>query len=163
MENAIAAIDLSGFIPQDTSTMEILKPGGLEGTGWKIEFAGPAHPKTIAWNDTETRKNLRRQQQIEQAQVNGKKFKSEDRDVAEVRRHNVAWVVARIVNWTPVRLGDGDPVSFSEDAAIALLVRPNMNWALAQMLDFLTDERSFTKGSETTSEPLPDTSSSLAQ
>ncbi len=159
MDNTNAAIDISVFIPQDISSLEIMKPGGIEGTGWHVQFAGPAHPKTVAWNNEQNRKNLRRSQQIEQAQVNGKKFKSEDRDVDEVRRDNVAWVVARIVDWTPVRLGPGDPVAFAEEAAIRLLMQPNMGWAFSQMIEFLVDERSFTKGSATNSEPSQNTSS----
>lgn len=159
MDHAEFAVDLSGFMPEDTAKMEVMKPGGTEGTGWTITFAGPGHLKTVTFGATNARKNLRRQQQIEAAQVNGKKFKPEDREVDEVRRENVSFVVARIVDWTPVRLGPGEPIRFTDEAASELLMRPTMAWAFAQMLEFLADERSFTKGSATTSEPSPSATS----
>ncbi len=143
-------IDLSSIIPTDTAVLEILKPGGLEGTGWKITFAGPAHPKAVAWSNEASRKNLRKQQQIEQAQVNGRKFKAEDKDPEEQRRENVSWVVSRITDWTPVRLGPGDAITFSETAATDLLMKPELGFAFAQMVDFLADDRSFTQRSATT-------------
>jgi hypothetical protein len=143
------AVDLLAFVPADTAVLEILKPGGIESTGWTITFAGPSHDKTIAWQTESSRKNLRRQQQIEAAQVNGRKYKPEERGPDEQKRENVAWIVARIVDWSPVRLGPGDPVAFSETAAMELLMRPDLGWAFVQMVEFLVDERSFTKASAT--------------
>ena len=141
------ALDLSSSIPADTSTLEILKPGGVEGTGWFIEFAGPAHPKTIAWTNDSARKGLRKQQQIEQQQFNGKKVKVEDRDIDDVRKENVSWVVSRIVGWDPAPdFGDG-AVVFSEKAALDLLVKPEVGWAFAQMVEFLSNETSFIRRS----------------
>jgi hypothetical protein len=139
----VVAVDLMAILPADTATIEILKPGGTEGTGWIITFAGPGHDKAVAWQNEQGKRNLRKQAQIEQAQVNGKKYRSEDRDVDDVRRDNVSWVVSRILGWTPVRLG-GDPIVFSDVAATELLMQPRMAWALNQMVEFLADERSFT-------------------
>lgn len=134
------AIDLSSQIPVETAELEILKAGGVESTGWKVTFAGPAHPQTVAWSNDAARKGLRRAQQIEQAQVNGRKFKSEDRDPAEVRRDNVAWVVARIVTWTPVNVFGRD---WEAKDATELLIKPEMGWAFTQMVEFLGAETSF--------------------
>jgi hypothetical protein len=140
------AIDIGGMIPQDESVREIMKPGGLEGTGWMITLAGPAHAKTQAWTLENSRKALRRQQQIEAAQVNGRKFKPEDRDVADARRENVEWVVSRIVDWTPVKIGP-ETFPFSDAKAVELLSRPTMGWAFSQIVEWIGDERVFTKGS----------------
>lgn len=153
------AIDLSAFVPTDTAILEILAPGGVTSTGWNITFAGPSHPKVIAFNEAKTRENLRRQRQIESAQVNNRKYKPEDREVDDVRRENVAWVVARIIDWTPVKLGAGDPIAFNDDAAFKLLLNPDFAWVLSQMVDFITDERSFTKGSAKTSDASPSATS----
>jgi hypothetical protein len=142
-EAAQVAVDLMAILPADTATLEILKPGGTEGTGWIVTFAGPGHDKAVAWQNEQGKRNLRKQAQIEQAQVNGKKYKAEDRDVDDVRRDNVGWVVSRILDWTPVRLG-ADPIRFSEAAATELFMQPRMAWALNQMVEFLADERSFT-------------------
>lgn len=141
------AVDLLASASNDTAVLEILKPNGLDSTGWRVTFAGPAHAKAIAWQNEETRKNLRRQQRIEQAQVNGKKYKPEDRDPDDVRHDNVAWIVSRIIDWTPVRLGPGEPIVFSEASATELLLNPKLGWVFTQMVDFLADERSFTKAS----------------
>jgi hypothetical protein len=149
LAQAPAAIDLSALIPLETAVLEILKPGGIESTGWKITFAGPAHPKTVAWQNEQSRKSLRKAQQIEQAQVNGRKFKAEDKDPQEQQRETVSWIVARIVDWTPIKLGAGEPMRFSDAVAIDLLVKPELGWAFSQMVDFITDDRSFTQRSAT--------------
>lgn len=141
------AIDLSAILPADVSTMEVMKPGGTEGTGWHVTFAGPGHAKTVAWQTEQSRRNIRKQAQLEAAQANGRKVKPDEREPDDVRRENVGWVVARIVDWTPVRIG-GEDIPFTEAGAMALLMRPEMAWAYGQMVDFLVDERSFTKRSE---------------
>ena len=142
------SLDLDA-LSSDTATHEILKPGGVEGTGWVITFAGPSHPRAVAWSNENSRRTLRKEQQVEQARANGKKYKAEDRDVDDVRRENIQWVVAHIVDWTPIDIGDG-PVAFSDAAATELLLNRRMGWALVQMIDFLADDRSFTKRSATT-------------
>lgn len=142
------AIDLSAILPADTSVLEILKPGGTEGTGWRITFAGPGHPKTVAWTTEQSRRNLRKEAQRDAQRENGRKIKPDDRDPDDVRRENVGWVVSRIIDWTPVKLG-GPPIAFSEAAAMDLLMKPEMGWAYVQMVDFLADERSFTRRSAT--------------
>ena len=142
------AIDLSGATPAETAVIEILKLGREQGTGWFITLAGPAHPKTIAWADQAARRSLQRQAAMEAAQVNGRKYKPEEKTPESQRRENVAWVAARIIDWTPVNLGEG-AIAFSEDAAIELLSRPEMGWAFAQLCEHLADERSFMRPSAT--------------
>ncbi|MBX3536435.1 MAG: hypothetical protein KF735_02255 [Chelatococcus sp.] len=144
----VVSLDLD-TLSTDTANLEILKPGGVEGTGWVITFAGPGHSKAIAWSNENSRRNLRKEQQMEQARANGKKYKAEDREPEEVRRDNIRWVVAHIVDWTPVDIGGG-PVAFTEEAATQLLLNPKMSWAILQMIEFLADDRSFTKRSATT-------------
>lgn len=144
----MTSISLDSQIPSDVAIMEVLKAGGVEGTGWFVTFAGPAHPKTVAWSNEAARKSLRKAQLVEQAQVNGKKFKGEDRDPDDVRRENVAWVVARIVDWTPISVG-GKSYDFTDVAATELLVKPEMGWAFTQMVEFLAADTSFTKRSAT--------------
>lgn len=146
MSETNEAVDLSAAMPVDSAVLEIMKPGGVEGTGWKITFAGPGHPKAIAWSNEQSRRGLRKEQRIEQAQVNGKKYKPDEIEVDDRRRENVGWVVSRILDWTPVKIG-GETIAFSESASTALLMRPDMGWAFGQMVEFLADERSFTRRS----------------
>lgn len=143
--------DLSGVMPVDASVLEILKPGSGEGTGWKITFAGPSHPKTVAWLNGAARRAIARQQRLEQAQANGRKYRPEEREPDDLRRENVEVVTARILDWTPVRVPSvsQDAIAFSEKAAAELLLRPDMGWAFAQMIEFLAEERSFTPRSAT--------------
>lgn len=140
------SIDLTDIIPADETVKEIMKPGGIEGTGWKITLAGPAHPKAVKWANDKQRRELKRAERIEAAQANGRKVKPEERDVDETRRETVGWVVSRILDWTPVKIG-GEEFPFSDEAAMNLLLRPSMGWAFGQIAEWLEDERSFTKAS----------------
>ena len=149
-ETVPTVVDLSSFRPIDASVLKIRQPGTATPTGWEVTFAGPSHPKTVAWSNDSARETLHRQAQIEAQQLNGRKIKPEEREVSDVRRENVRWVVSRILGWTPVRLGpDGTVLEFSEKAATDLLVDPAFGWVYAQMIEFLNDERSFTKASAT--------------
>lgn len=140
-------VDLSFFLTTEESELEINSPDGKP-TGWKIRLASPAHPQTVEWNEKSMRQNLHRQKLIEQAQVNGKKYIAEEKTPDEQRRENVDWVVARIIDWTPVKLPWGT-FSFSRKAAEDLLVRPEMNWALSQIMEALGEEKRFMKRSAT--------------
>lgn len=137
-------IDLDFVLPKNTDTLEIMH--NEKGTGWLVEFAGPAHPKTVAWANEAARKSLRKAEQLEQAQANGKKYKVQERTPEDVKRENVQWIVARIVDWSPVSIG-GTEYKFSDSSAVDLLSRPDMGWALVQMVEFLTDNAAFTKDS----------------
>ena len=155
------SLDLSNTLPAETSTMEVLKPGGIEGTGWFVTFGGPAHPRTIAWTNEVARKGLRKMQQVEQAQINGKKFKIEDRDPEDVRKENVQWVVARIVNWGSNPENNPDkgenqapdfgwgPIPFNDKNALELLVKPELGHYFSQFVEYLGNEASFTPRSAT--------------
>jgi hypothetical protein len=144
---AVDALDLTAFLPTDTAKYAVQKPGG-GATGWVIEFAGPSHPKAISWANESARKSLDKARAIEQSQVNGRKYKPADTSVDEQLRTNVQWIVGRVVNWTPVKVG-GTVYEFSDATATELLMKPEMGWAFVQLVEFLADERSFTKGSAT--------------
>lgn len=140
------AVDLAGFMPADVTEYEVKQPGTGRPTGWTVTLAGPSHPKTVAWSNDAARKQLRRAQQIEAQQANGRKVKPEDKSVEEMKASNVAWVVSRIVDWTPVKIG-GKEYPFSETNANELLAKPEMGWALGQLVDALADEATFTQPS----------------
>lgn len=146
--NPVEAVDLCAFIPDEVSVLDVLQRGTGKPTGWKITLAGPSHAKTIAWSTQSAREELRRQAQLEAQQRNGRKVKADEPDVEQVRHDNVARVVARIVDWTPVRLGqNGETLIFSEKAATELLLDPRFAWVYLQLLEFLNDEQSFTQAS----------------
>lgn len=146
MAKELDFVDISAFVPEESAVFEVMKPGGIEGTGWKITFGGPSHPKAVAWQDASAQRQLRQDRMKEQAITNGRKWKAEDETVDSVRSRNVDWVISRIVTWTPVSLGGGK-IEFSDSAAKELLLKREMQWALLQMMEFLNDERSFTQRS----------------
>jgi hypothetical protein len=139
------AVDLSKFLPVDSFDIEIQSVTG-EGTGWHVTLAGPSHPATVASAETIARRALRKSAEIEAAQVNGKKYKVDDREPATMRRENVESVVSRIIDWSPVDVGSG-PIAFSKDAATDLLLRPEMAWVLIQIAEALAGDAAFTRRS----------------
>jgi hypothetical protein len=143
---AAGAVDLTAFMPADEVEFEVLDQAGIKGTGWKMRLAGPSHPKAVAWNQESSRRTLRKQAQLEAQQFNRRKVKPEEREPDEVRLENVQWVVAHILSWTPVAIG-GETITFSEEAATKLLVKPEMGWVFAQLVEKLADDKSFMKGS----------------
>lgn len=140
------AVDLSALIPIDTADLHIVAPGTNERTGWVITFAGPGHPKTIAINNETSRKQLEEAKRIKQAQANGRKYKADDVQPEESRREFIEGLVARMVAWTPVKIG-AETFEFSDKVAVDLLLRPVMGAFVSQIVEFLIDERTFTKDS----------------
>jgi hypothetical protein len=143
-----AVVDLSFFLTTEESEFEVNSPDGKP-TGWKVRLASPALPQVVEWNDRQMRQNLHKQKLIEQAQVNGKKYIAEEKTPDEQRRENVDWVIARILDWTPVKLPWGT-FNFSRKAAEDLLTRPEMYWALLQFMEAIGEEKRFMKRSATT-------------
>lgn len=145
------AIEIGQFMPDEAALFEVLAPNGQDGTGWIITFAGPSHEKAVAWANNSAKKTLRRQAQLEAQQYNGRKVKPDERDPADVRKENVQWVVSRILDWTPVTIKPirPEPFVFSEQVATELLLRHDMGWAFQQLVEFLANDKSFTKASAT--------------
>lgn len=148
MTEAIIA-DLDGDLPGETAELKIVKPGTAQPNGWVLTMAGPSHPKTLAYRERKQRERLHKEASIEQAQVNGKKYKADERTPEGAEIDTMRWVVSRIVSWTPVRIG-GETIAFSDDAAIELLRRPTMAAYLQQIIDFLNADRAFMPASATT-------------
>lgn len=136
-----AAFDLSDLDASDTAVMEIYANG--KPTNWLWEFAGPGHPKTIEQSNRIAKERLRKEREIEQAQVNGRKYKPAEETVDEALSRNVQLVVDRLLGWSPIKM-DGKDYPFSPENAKALLLDRRKGQLLVQALEFLGDERSFT-------------------
>jgi hypothetical protein len=141
----LEALDISGLVPNDTAVLEIMKPGRLEKTGWRITMCSMTHPKAQAWSAQESGRQLRISNEIAAAQANGRRWAPEDVSVDEQRRRNVQWAVSRMLDWSPaIKMGpNGEEVSYSDEAATKLFCDPRMSWAFQQIIDFLTEEKSF--------------------
>ncbi len=143
-------LDLSGIAPIDTIQHEILKPGGIDGTGWVWDILGPSHPKAVAYNDEQQRKNLRRERQQEQQRANGKKVVVEERTVEDQRRDTAMWLASRVGGWNrAIRLTEvsPEPMAYSDENVVKILVSPKMGWIFQQIVDVITTDSSFTKTS----------------
>lgn len=153
---AVAKLRRADAVPELTGVLYTVYPGTNERTGWNIALAGPGHPKTQAQADRTERQRLNKAAGIERAQVNGRKWKGEeDKQPADARREFVSSLVERIVSWTPFDMGDGS-ITFDEgdpsapERAINLFLKPEMGSYAAQIVDYLTAERAFIKGSAKT-------------
>lgn len=144
-ESSISVIDLSAASAglKDTAMLDIVLPGQNQPSGFRVELAGPAHPKSIALSDEVSRERIRKELEIEAKQVNGRKYKPEEDTPDERARRNVTRIVKRIVGWSPNPTFDGKTIEFSESAAVDLLLKPEMGWLLIQIADYLTNETAF--------------------
>ena len=145
-EKAVPSFSLDAFEASDTGKMQVLDAAGNP-TGWFWEFAGPGHPKTEAINNRFARERLHKQQQIEQAQANGRKWKADQEDPAAVRAKNIADLVERLVGWSAVEIG-GKDFPYTAENAIDFLSHPKRIGVLTQAMEFLTSERAFSPRSE---------------
>jgi hypothetical protein len=133
--------DISDLDTADTAEMPVMSKG--KETGWKLIFAGPGHPKAIEQADRLATERLRRERAQEQARVNNKKWTPPEESVDAVRERNIGFVVERIVDWSPVKIG-GEPYPFSPENARRLLSDPKKGALLAQAIEFLNDDAAFT-------------------
>lgn len=141
------AIRLDDFVPQDTAELHVKIPGTERPLGWIITFGGPSHPKTVAAAERASRKDLQRSNEIEKAKINGRKWKGDmDKAPDEVKREFIQTLVDRMVDWSPVALGDKE-YPFTEATAVELLIRPEMSPYVNQIVEFLLDDKAFMKAS----------------
>lgn len=141
--------DLATLDAVDESNLAIRHPITNDPTTWVWTFYGPAHPKSVEISQRFTREALREEKEKEQARVNGKKWKGDERTPDEVFQRNVDTIAARVSGWTPVKM-DGKELIYSVEQTKALLLDRKKGWLLTQVTDFLRDDASFMKPSEKT-------------
>lgn len=139
-------IDLADFDAADEADMVVRHPVTGDPTTWVITFAGPGHPKTVAQMNRMARERRREEAEKEQARVNGRKWKASDESDDDAKTRNLAWIVERIVRWTPVKI-NGEALPFSPAAATKLLGDPRKGTLFQQCLDFLVADQTFMKRS----------------
>jgi len=145
-KKAVPSFSIDAFEASDTGKMQVLDASGNP-TGWFWEFAGPGHPKTEALNNRLARERLHKSAQIEQTQINGRKWKADQETPDEVRAKNIADLVERIVGWSEVEI-DGEAFAFSSAKAIEFLSHPKRVGVLTQAMEFVANEKSFTPRSD---------------
>lgn len=138
--------DLGACDALDEGRLIIIHPQTGAPTSWVWTFYGPGHAQTLALRDRLLRKALADERERAQAQANGRKWKADARSPDDVLAENVDNIIARVKDWSPVRI-DGQTISYSPEATRALLLDPRKGWLLAQVGDYLRDDASFTKPS----------------
>lgn len=145
--------DLADLGAADTAYMTVAING--KPTSWKWIWAGPGHPKTVAFNERMNRERLATDADREQKRHNGRKVKVEALTPAEDLNEKIDNLLARLVGWTPVKVA-GSVLEFSTEAARKILSNPDNHGPggiYIQCWEFLGNEQSFTKGSENSSGP----------
>lgn len=144
---AVVEFDLDALAAIDQAELEIKSRDGKP-TGWKWTIAGPAHPVTIELSNRATKENFARAKAQEMARVNGRKWKGDEESADDVLRQSAANIADRVLGWTPVKFS-GQDYPCTKENVIALLMDPARGDTLvAQLTEFIGDERAFMKRSE---------------
>jgi hypothetical protein len=137
--------DLSDLETGDEAQLAIKDSAGRV-TTWLWTFYGPGHPKTVAVANRLSKRWLQEARDKEQSSVNGKKWKPEERSLDDLRRENVANIVDRTKEFTPVKL-NGSVIEFSPEKARELLLDPRKSALFVQISEFLREEENFMRPS----------------
>lgn len=139
--------DIADLATGETAEMAINTSSGAP-TTWVWTIAGPGHPAAIK-ADREASDEARREELVkEKARINGRKYNPDFIDSAEQQRRNALYFAKKVLAWTPVRI-NGAEFPYSPASVTKILLDPNYQIVYRQLLDFLTDERSFMKPSST--------------
>lgn len=141
-------LDLSSLDAIDEGHLVIRHPTSGEPLDWIWTFFGPSHPDTVALADRVTRDALRKASARRQAIANGRKWKEDEQSLDDIRRENVANIVARTKMFTPVKL-NGELLEFSRDKAGELLLDRRKGWLFKQVAEYLAAEENFIQPSAT--------------
>ena len=142
---AVPDFDLSSIESVDEAALAIKDNAGRV-TNWVWTFYGPGHPNTVALSNRVSKRFLDEDLEKQRAQVNGKKWKPEERSLDDIRSEHVRSIVERTKSFTPVKL-NGEEITFSPEAARKLLLDPRKGALFSQVSDFLQEERNFMKPS----------------
>lgn len=140
--------DLAAADAQDEATLAIKHPTTDEPTTWLWTFYGPGHPKTIEVADRAARSVLRERHEQTKARLNGKTVKVEEQSLDQIRAENADNIVARLKGFTPVKMG-GETISYSAEAAKALLLDRKKGWLYAQIVEWIRADENFIQPSAT--------------
>ena len=141
-----ALFDISTLEAVDSANMVVYSNG--QPTGWVWTFAGPGHPKAVELSNRLSKERLAKEAEQEQARVNGRKWKADTETPEDSAERNASYITARLLGWSDVKLA-GEPYPFTTENAKKLLLDPKMGMLVIQALEFLTEQKSFTKRSAT--------------
>ena len=136
-------VDITDFLPTHSFRLEII---GVHGKplGWWWTLAASSHEKHVAFTESRAAKNLERAKVIREAQFNGQRYEAEATTPQQDRREDVQWIVARTLDFTPIKIGE-EVFNYSDKAVEDLLIRPELNFAAMQIIKALNDDVRFIK------------------
>lgn len=143
-KDTVPAFDIADLDASDEAQMIVQSNG--RATSWVWTFAGPGHPKAVDLSNKLSRERLHREAEQEQARVNGRKWKSDEETPDELAKRNADYIVERLLGWSPVKFS-GEDYPFTPENARKLLLDPKKGALAMQALEYLADQRSFTKRS----------------
>ena len=114
--------------------------------GLAMDLRRTGHPNAAAQSNRVARESLAKARAKEQAQTNGKKWKAPAQSPDELLEDNVSFVLERLLGWSDITM-NGEPYPFSHENARKLLMDRRKGALLAQAIEFILDENSFTKRS----------------
>jgi hypothetical protein len=139
-------IDLSGAVPLESFTLEILHPLTSQPTGWKIHLAGPQHEASIAVAGESGKDFIEEELAIKVAAASGQKYDPAAETLQARRRKHVGRTCRRILGWSPnptFRNIQPDPIEFSVSTATEMFLRPDMAGFFIQITKYLNSEKAF--------------------
>lgn len=140
-----AVFDLAELEAVDSDWLTVKNQAGHP-TTWKVHLAGPGHDVTLAAQREAQAERLAKARRIEMAQVNHRKWKGEEVDAEAEAKRSAEQIARRIIGWTPVVV-NGQDFPYSAANAVALMWEPRWAFVQVQVVDYLTSETAFTKGS----------------
>jgi len=145
MEAEKKSFDLASFSYLDEADIEILDVRG-EKTGWVWTMAGPGHPLTVALTRKISDRYLKRQNEIQRAQVNNKNWKGEEETTEELFANSVEHLVTRTLRWSEMTMNGADFPCTPENVRKVLLRHGGVVYG--QINAFTREEQSFTPRSD---------------
>lgn len=138
-------VDLTDILPTHEFRLQIIAADGKP-TGWWWTLAAASHEKNVAFNEARAARNLERAKVLREAQMNGIRYEAEAITPDASRREDAQWIVARTLDWTPIKIG-GQVYTFSDKATEDLLIKPEMLFVMMQVSKALNDDTRFMKRS----------------
>lgn len=142
--------DIDSLSAVDQSELTIKSRDGRP-TPWVWLIAGPSHPAAIAVDKKIAADIKAKNRAIEMARANGRKWKGSEETAEEETQRQIGYVADRVLGWKPenVKLS-GETYPFTRENVVKILSDPERgDLIIRQLGEFLEDEKSFMKRSET--------------
>ena len=147
--NGVDIFDIATIATEETAEMTVNHPVTGAPTTWVWTVAGPGHPVTVQVDSERAEEAKREETAIRRAQANGRVYKPDARTADEESRITAQRFARRVLAWTPVKFNGAD-YPHSQENVVKIFRDPKYFSVYRQLLEFITDEKSFMKPSSPT-------------